>query len=246
MTLRRHGHLSETPRHQLRQWIGRLQCCQQLPSQLLMSRQRLPRRAAQPQALAEPALPQRWLPREKKYRLPSGQKMPAADLYKRADQRAAVTREPVEAKGQEEIGAEAKSCGTSSSSTSCSCRRPPPVPQPPEGEGEVLPDRELNLDGLVPPPLMKLHQRLSKEVRVCKASHEALSHELQHSSDAEAAEQASCTCLKVSTVFMMVCSQDCEICQKTKASSTKIPLLGSESRRTSAIWCLWTIVRSST
>ena len=38
----------------------------------------------------------------------------------------------------------------------------PPVPQPAEAEDEVLPDRELNLDGLVPPPLVKLHRRLAK------------------------------------------------------------------------------------
>ena len=30
------------------------------------------------------------------------------------------------------------------------------APQPPEGEDEVLRDREFNLDGMVPPPLVKL------------------------------------------------------------------------------------------
>ena len=70
--------------------------------------------------------------------------MPAADLYKRADQRTAVRREPIGAKGQEEKAVPVEGA--------------PLRPQPPQGEDEVLPDRELNLDGLVPPPLVKLHQ----------------------------------------------------------------------------------------
>ena len=43
----------------------------------------------------------------------------------------------------------------------------PPLPQ--EGEEvAVLPQGELNLDGLVPPPLVKLHQRLSKRTELLK------------------------------------------------------------------------------
>ena len=44
----------------------------------------IPSQSAQPPIAAEPALPQPAT--EKKKRLPSGQRMPAADLYKRADQ----------------------------------------------------------------------------------------------------------------------------------------------------------------
>ena len=75
----------------------------------------------------------------------------------------------------------------------------PEPPLPPEGdEGEALPQRELNLDGLIPPPLVKLHQRLSKRTELLKL-HEALSHESQHSFDEE---QASCTYLRASTGCM--------------------------------------------
>ena len=63
-----------------------------------------PSHSAQAQVAAEPAPPQPAT--EKKYRLPSGQKVPAADLSKRADQRTAVRREFVEVRGPEERGAE--------------------------------------------------------------------------------------------------------------------------------------------
>ena len=43
----------------------------------------------------------------------------------------------------------------------------PPLPREGE-EGEVLPQGELNLDGLVPPPLVKLRQRLSKRTELLK------------------------------------------------------------------------------
>ena len=45
---------------------------------------------------------------------------------------------------------------------------PLPVLLPPEGDEEVLPDRELNLDGLVSPPLVKLHKLLAKRSELLK------------------------------------------------------------------------------
>ena len=52
-------------------------------------------------------------------------------------------------------------------------------PLPPEGdEGEALPQRELNLDGLIPPPLVKLRLETLQEDRASQASFEALPHEL--------------------------------------------------------------------
>ena len=109
---------------------------------------------------AEPVIPPPAV--EKKYRLPSGQKVPPAHLYQRA-----AERKYPEVRGLEEQGAEPAAV-------------PPPVqpvpakgapepPLPPEGdEGEVFPQRELNLDGLIPPPLVKLHQRLSKRTELLK------------------------------------------------------------------------------
>ena len=76
--------------------------------------------------------------------------MPAADLYKRADQRAVVRRQPVEVKGQEEIGAEPEAAVPPPVPVDVPVEGAPLPPQPPQGEDEVLPDRELNLDG--PPP----------------------------------------------------------------------------------------------
>ena len=110
-----------------------------------------------PPIAAEPAIPPPAS--EKRYRLPAGQKVPPAQ--QRADQRAAVRNEP-EVKGPEERGAEP----------------PPPVPPgpaegslpplPPQGDEEVLPQGELTLDGLVPPPLVKLHQKFSKRTELLK------------------------------------------------------------------------------
>ena len=78
-----------------------------------------PAQSAPPPIAAEPVVPPPAV--EKRYRLPSGQKIPAADLYKRA-----------------------------------------------QGEDEVLPERELNLDSLVLPPLVRLHQRLSRRSELLK------------------------------------------------------------------------------
>ena len=118
-----------------------------------------PSQSAQPQVAAEPAPPQPAA--EKKYRLPSGQKVPAADLYKRTDQRFAVRREPVEVRGPEERGAEPSAAEPPLVPPVVPVEGASPVPQPPEGEDEVLPDRELNLDGLVPPPLARRGQTTS-------------------------------------------------------------------------------------
>ena len=40
----------------------------------------------------------------------------------------------------------------------------PPTPE----DDEALPDRELNLDGMAPPPLMKLHKRLARRSELLK------------------------------------------------------------------------------
>ena len=83
-----------------------------------------PSQSAPPPIAAEPAVPPPAV--EKKYRLPSGQRMPATDLYKRADQRAAIRRQPAEVKGQEEKGAEPEAAV------------PPPVPAEVPVEGAPL------------------------------------------------------------------------------------------------------------
>ena len=43
----------------------------------------------------------------------------------------------------------------------------PPVPRPPDDD-EVLPDKELNLDGMFPPPLVKLQKHLVKRSELLK------------------------------------------------------------------------------
>ena len=118
---------------------------------------------------AEPAIPPPA--GEKRYRLPAGQKVPPAQLHQRADQRAAERNKP-EVKGPEEQGAEpAAAVPPLVPPVPAEGAPVPPLPQEGE-EGEVLPQGELNLDGLIPPPLAKLHQRLSK-----RTSLEALSYE---------------------------------------------------------------------
>ena len=147
--------------------------------------------------------------------------MPPAQLHQRADQRTAVRNKP-EVKGPEERGAEPVAAV------------PPPVqPGPakgaplrtlsPEGEEEVLPQGELNLDGLVPPPLVKLHQRLSKRTELLKLH---LKH--YHMSTAQFRRRTSELYLPegVYRLYDGVV-KDCEICHKTKPTS-EIPLLGSQ------------------
>ena len=41
-------------------------------------------------------------------------------------------------------------------------------PMPPPDDDEALPDKELILDGMVPPPLVKLHKRLAKRSELLK------------------------------------------------------------------------------
>ena len=125
-----------------------------------------PSQSAQPPIAAGAGIPQPAT--EKKCRLPSGQKLPAPDLYKRADQRAAVRRQPPEVKGQEEKGAEPSAAVPPPVLVEVPAEGAPLPPHPPQGEDEVLPEGELNLDGLVPPPLVKLHQRLSRRSELLK------------------------------------------------------------------------------
>ena len=89
---------------------------------------------------------------------------------------------------------------------------PPPVPQPPEGEDEVLPDRELNLDGIVPPPVVKLHKRLARQSELLKLH---LKH--YHMSSAQFRRHTSELYLPegVCRLYESVV-KDCDICQKTK------------------------------
>ena len=96
--------------------------------------------------------------------------MPAADLHKRADQRTAERREPVEIRGPGVRGAEPVAAEPLPVPPVVPepAEGAPPVPQPPEGEDEVLPDRELNLDGIAPPPLVKLRKRLAKRSGLLK------------------------------------------------------------------------------
>ena len=163
-----------------------------------------------PQIIAAgPAIPQPAT--EKRYRLPAGQKVPPAQLHQRADQREATRNQP-EVEGPEEQGAEPVA------------EVPPPVhrvpaegaPHPPlphEGEeGEVLPQGALSLDGLVPPPLVKLHQRLSKRTELLKLH---LKH--YHMSAAQFRRRTSELYLPEgkNRLYDGVV-KDCEICQKTR------------------------------
>ena len=63
-------------------------------------------------------------------------------------------------------------------SSTTSVEGAPLAPQPPEGEDEVLPDRELNLDGLVPTSTGEALHKISEAIRAAQASSEALPHEL--------------------------------------------------------------------
>ena len=171
-----------------------------------------------PLAAAEPVIPQPAV--EKKYRLPSGQKVPPAHLH----QRAAERRLP-EVQGREEQGAEPAAV-------------PPPVqhvpakgapeqPLPPEGdESEVLPQRELNLDGLIPPPLVKLHQRLSKRTELLKLH---LKH--YHMSSAQFRRRTSELYLPEGIYRMYEnVVKECEICQKTKPAPPRSRFSGVRAK----------------
>ena len=93
---------------------------------------------------AEPAVPPPAV--EKKYRLPSGQKVPPAHLHQRAAEKYSEVR------GPEEQGAEPAAVPPLVQPVPAKGAPEPPLP--PEGDdGEALRQRELNLDGLIPPPL---------------------------------------------------------------------------------------------
>ena len=119
----------------------------------------------------------------------------------------------------------------------------PPVPQPPEGEDEVLPDRELNLDGIVPPPLVKLHKRLAKRSELLKLH---LKHD--HMSSAQFRRRTSELCLPegVYRLYDGVV-KDCKICQKTKPAPPRSRFSGVRAK---GLWRrgvhAWTTARSST
>ena len=182
---------------------------------------------------AEPAIPPPAA--EKKYRLLAGQKVPPAQLHQRT-----AERNKPEVKGPEEQGAEPAAL-------------PPPVhqvpaegapepPLPPEGdEGEALPQRELNLDGLIPPPLVKLHQRLSKRTELLKLH---LKH--YHMSSAQFRRRTSEVYLPegIYRLYESVV-KECETCQKTKPAPPRSRFSGVRAREL-AMWCSWTTVRSNT
>ena len=171
-----------------------------------------------PLAAAEPVNPQPAV--EKKYRLPSGQKVPPAHLH----QRAAERRQP-EGQGREEQGAEPAAV-------------PPPVqqraakgapshPQPPEHEeSETLPQGELSLDGLIPPPLVKLHQRLSRRTELLKLH---LKH--YHMSSAQFRRRTSELYLPEGIYRMYEnVVKECEICQKTKPAPPRSRFSGVRAK----------------
>ena len=167
---------------------------------------------------AEPAVPPPAV--EKKYRLPSGQKVPPAHLHQRA-----AERKYPEVRGLEEQGAEPAAV-------------PPPVqpvpakgapepPLPPEGDdGEALPQRELNLDGLIPPPLVKLRQRLSKRTELLKLH---LKH--YHMSSAQFRRRTSELYLPegIYRLYENVV-KECETCQKTKPAPPRSRLSGVRAK----------------
>ena len=138
---------------------------------------------------AEPAIPP--LAGEKRYRLLAGQKVPPGPEEQGAEPPAAVPPlvppEPAE-------GAPV-----------------PPLPQEGE-EGEVLPQGELNLDGLIPPPLVKLHQRLSKRTELLK-----LHMKHYHMSTAQFRRRTSELYL-LEGIYRLYDGvvKECETCQKTK------------------------------
>ena len=158
-----------------------------------------------PPVAAEPAIPPPATEKGKKCGLPTGQKVPPAHLH----QRAAERRHP-EVRGLEEQGAEPVAVPPLVHPVPAKGAPEPPLP--PEGEGEALPQRELSLDGLIPPPLVKLHQRLSKRTELLKLH---LKH--YHMSSAQFRRRTSELYLPegIYRVYENVV-KECETCQKTK------------------------------
>ena len=122
---------------------------------------------------AEPAIPQPAT--EKRYRLPAGQKVPQAHLHQKV-----AKRNKPEVKGPEEKGAEPTAAVPPLVPPIPAEGAPePPLPQKGD-EVAVLPQGDLNLDGLVPPPLVKEATPATlQEDRATQASLEALPHELR-------------------------------------------------------------------
>ena len=98
---------------------------------------------------------------------------------------------------------------------------------PPEGdEGEALPQRELNLDGLIPPPLVKLHQRLSKRTELLKLH---LKHD--HMSSAQFRRRTSELYLPEGIYRMYEnVVKECETCQKTKPAPPRSRFSGVRAK----------------
>ena len=151
--------------------------------------------------------------------------MPAADLCKRTAERTAGRREAVEVretgmKGAEPVGAEPPPAAHVPVEGA-----PPPVPQPPEGEDEVLPDRELNLDGIGPPPLLKLYKRLPRRLKL------HLKH--YHMSSAQFRSRTSELYLPEGVYAIGVYDnvvKGFEICQKTKPAPPRSRFSGVRAK----------------
>ena len=94
------------------------------------------------------------------------------------------------------------------------------------GDEEVLPQGELILDGLVPPPLVKFHQRLSKRTELLKLH---LKH--YHMSTAQFRRRTSELYLPegVYRLYDGVV-KDCEICQKTKPAPPRSRFSGVRAK----------------
>ena len=167
---------------------------------------------------AEPAIPPPAV--EKKHRLPAGQKVPPAQLHQRA-----AERNKPEVKGPEEQGAEPAAVRPPVPQESAEGAPEPPLPQEGE-EGEVLPQRELNLDGLIPPPLVKLHERLSKRTELLKLH---LKH--YHMSSAQFRRRTSE--LYLPEGIYRLCEnvvKECETCQKTKPAPPRSRFSGVRAK----------------
>ena len=152
--------------------------------------------------------------------------MPAADLYKPTVERSAGRREAVElvVRGAEPVPAEPPPVPSAVQAPVEGA--PPPVPQPAEGEDEVLPDRALNLDGIAPPPVVKLHKRLARRSETLKLH---LKHCLMSS-----VQFSRCTSelYLPEGVYRLYDSAvaDCGICQKTKSAPPRSRFSGVRAK----------------
>ena len=146
--------------------------------------------------------------------------MPPAQLHQRA-----AERNKPEVKGPEEKGAEPAAVPPPVPPVPAEGAPEPPLPQ--EGEEvEVLPQGELNLDGLIPPPLVKLHQRLSKRTELLKLH---LKH--YHMSSAQFRRRTSELYLPEG-IYRLYDSvvKECETCQKTKPAPPRSRFSGVRAK----------------